>query len=69
MFIDTFDLRPSIVSLAKALGYTPNSVRAPFADINVVVNGATGATLTMNANTQFTTTVDNVNYNFVTINF
>ena len=52
MFIDTADLRPSIVSLAKALGYTPNSVRAPFADINVVVNGATGATLTMNAGTQ-----------------
>ena len=67
MFIDTADLRPSIVSLAKALGYTPNSVRSPVADINVVVNGATGATLTMNAGTQFTTTVDNVNYNFVTI--
>ena len=47
--------------------YTPNSVRSPVADINVVVNGATGATLTMNAGTQFTTTVDNVNYNFVTI--
>ena len=67
MFIDTADLRPSIVSLAKALGYTPNSARAPIADLNVVVNGATGATLTMNAGTQFTTTVDNVNYNFVTI--
>ena len=67
MVIDTADLRPSIVSLAKALGYTPNSVRAPYADINVVVNGATGATLTMNAGTQFTTTVDNVNYNFVTV--
>jgi len=66
MFIDTADLRPSIVSLAKALGYTPNSVRAPTADINVVVNGATGATLTMSAGTQFTTTVDNVSYNFVT---
>ena len=67
MFIDTADLRPSIVSLAKALGYTPNSVRSPIADINVVVNGATGATLTMNAGTQFTTTVDGTNYNFVTI--
>ena len=67
MFIDTADLRPSIVSLAKALGYTPNSVRAPVADINVVVNGATASTLTMNAGTQFTTTVDGTNYNFVTI--
>ena len=67
MFIDTADLRNSIVSHAKALGYTPLSVRAPVADINVVVNNATGATLTMNAGTQFTSTVDNVNYNFVTV--
>ena len=67
MFIDTADLRNSIVSLAKALGYTPNSPRSPIADINVVVNGATGATLTMNAGQQFTTTVDGVSYNFVTI--
>ena len=66
MFIDTADIRESIVSLAKALGYTPNSPRASEADINVVVNGATGATITMNAGTQFTTTVDSVNYNFVT---
>ena len=67
MFIDTADLRNSIVSLAKALGYTPNSPRSPIADINVVVNGATGATLTMNAGQQFTTTVDGTSYNFVTI--
>ena len=66
MFIDTADLRNSIVSLAKALGYTPNSPRASNADINVVVNGATGTSLTMNAGTQFTTSVDGVNYNFVT---
>ena len=67
MFIDTADLRNSIVSHAKTLGYTPNSVRAPTADINVVVNNATGATLTMNAGTQFQTTVDDIGYNFVTI--
>ena len=66
MFIDTADLRDSIVSLAKALGYTPNSARASSADINVVVNDATGTSLTMNAGTQFTTTVDGVSYNFVT---
>ena len=67
MFIDTADLRPSIVSLAKALGYTPNSARSPVADINVVVNSATGATLTMNAGQQFTTSVDGTTFNFVTI--
>src|SRR5210317_334655 len=66
MFIDTADLRNSIVSLAKALGYTPNSPRASVADINVVVNDASGASLTMNAGTQFTTSVDGVNYNFIT---
>ena len=49
MFIDTADLRNSIVSLAKALGYTPNSVTAPYADVTLVVNDATGATVTMSA--------------------
>ena len=67
MFIDTADMRNSIVSLAKALGYTPNSATAPYADINVVVNDAIGSTLVMSAGTQFTTTVNEVSYNFVTI--
>ena len=67
MFIDTADMRNSIVSLAKALGYTPNSATAPYADINVVINDATGSTLVMSAGTQFTTTVDSLSYNFVTI--
>ena len=66
MFIDTADLRDSIVSLAKALGYTPNSARAPYADLNVTVNGATGSSLTINAGTQFTTSIDGTSYNFVT---
>jgi len=68
MFIDTADLRNSIVSLAKSLGYTPNSPRAPYADINIVVNDATGASLSMPTGTSFTTTVDGTSYNFVTIN-
>ena len=66
MYIDTADLRNSIVSLAKALGYTPNSPRAPMADLSIVVNNATGSTLTMAAGTKFQTTVDNLTYNFVT---
>ena len=66
MFIDTADLRDSIVSLAKALGYTPNSARAPYADLNVTVNGATGSSLTINAGAQFTTSIDGTSYNFVT---
>ena len=66
MFIDTADLRNSIVSLAKSLGYTPNSPRAPIADLTVVVNDATGSSLTMGAGTKFTTSVDGTSYNFVT---
>lgn len=66
MFIDTADLRNSIVSLAKSLGYTPNSPRAPIADLTVVVNNATGSSLTMGAGTKFTTSVDGTSYNFVT---
>ena len=67
MFIDTADLRNSIVSLAKALGYTPNSPTAAYADINLVVNNATGTSLTMDTGTRFTTSVDGTSYSFVTI--
>src|SRR6056300_165265 len=67
MFIDTADLRNSIVSLAKALGYTPNSPTAAYADINLVVNNATGASLTMDTGTRLTTSVDGTSYSFVTI--
>jgi hypothetical protein len=67
MFIDTADLRNSVVSLAKALGYTPNSPTAAYADINLVVNNATGASLTMDTGTRFTTSVDGTTYSFVTI--
>jgi len=67
MFIDTADLRNSIVSLAKALGYTPNSPTAAYADINLVVNNATGASLTLDTGTRFTTSIDGSTYSFVTI--
>jgi len=66
MFIDTADLRNSIVSLAKSLGYTPNSPRAPVASLSIVVNDATGNSLTMGAGTKFTTSVDGTSYSFVT---
>lgn len=66
MFIDSADLRNSIVSLAKALGYTPNSATASYADINVRVNDGTGGSITMPVGTKFTTTVDGTSYSFVT---
>ena len=66
MYLDSADIRKNIVSLAKMLGYTPTSPRAPRASIDVVVNGATGSSVTMQKGTVFTTTVEAVDYQYVT---
>ena len=42
MYLDSADIRKNIVSLAKMLNYTPSSVRAPIANLNITVNDATG---------------------------
>ena len=65
MFLDSADQRSSVVSLAKQVGYTPRSASSSKATINVVVNNASGSTLTMSRGTKFTTTVDATNYSFV----
>ena len=66
MYLDSADIRKNIVSLAKMLGYTPTSPRAPRASIDVVVNNGTGSSVTMQKGTVFTTTVDTVDYQYVT---
>ena len=58
MFLDSADIRASVVSKAKQVGYTPTSATSSQAKIDVVVNDATGASLTMARGTQFSTTVD-----------
>jgi len=65
MYLDSADQRTSVVSLAKQVGYTPKSATSSKATIDVVVNNATGATVTMSRGTQFTTSVDGTNYAFV----
>ena len=65
MFLDSADLRNSIVSHAKHVGYTPRSATAPVAYLNITVNNATGSTLTAARGTTFTTSVDNVTYNYI----
>jgi len=65
MFIDSADLRSSVVSLAKQVGYTPTSTTAATAVIDVLVNSASGAALTMTRGTKFTTTVDGQSFTFV----
>ena len=65
MYLDSADLRSSVVSLAKQVGYTPTSCTSSTATIDVLVNGASGASLTMSRGTKFTTTVDGQSYSFV----
>ena len=67
MFLDTAQLRSSVASLAKLVGYTPNSARAPIADLKLVINDGTGATITIPAGTKFSTQVDGLTYTFVSI--
>ena len=67
MFLDSASLRSSVVSHAKTLGYEPTSATAPKALVDVTLNTTGVATATMSAGTVFTSTVDEVDYQFVTI--
>jgi len=66
MYLDSADIRNNIVSIAKMLGYTPSSPRAPRASIDILVNGAIGSSVTMQKGTVFTTTVDKIDYQYTT---
>ena len=66
IYLDSADIRKNIVSLAKMLGYTPSSPKSPIADVDIEINNATGASVTMNKGTTFTSTVDGISYDFVT---
>ena len=69
MFIDTALTRSASVSHAKSLGYLPSSTKASYATVDVTVKGVptSQTTLVMVAGTIFTTSVNDVSYNFVTI--
>jgi len=65
VYLDSADIRNNIVSLAKMIGYTPSSPRAPLASIDVTINNATGTSITMNKGTIFTTSVNDITYQYV----
>jgi hypothetical protein len=72
-FLDTAQLRSSVVSHAKLLGYTPRSAYAPRANISIIINNPVGVlkadgsyrSLVMNRGTIFKTIIDSTTYNFV----
>ncbi len=69
MFMDSAQIRNSVLSHAKALNYLPVSRRAPTAIINLTVTppgGNTQSVLTMERFTEFQSeAIDGVNYTFV----
>tara|TARA_B110000858_G_C17809649_1_gene480376 strand:+ start:1195 stop:3048 length:1854 start_codon:yes stop_codon:yes gene_type:complete len=65
LYLDSADIRNNIVSLAKMLGYTPNSPRAPRAAIDVVLNNGTGTSVTMSKGTTFTSNVNGTSYQYI----
>ncbi len=70
MFLDTAIIRDSVLSHAKAINYTPSSMRAATAIVNVVVTppgGNTQSSLTLERFQSFQSeAVDGVNYTFST---
>ena len=72
-FLDSAQLRQSVVSHAKLLGYTPRSSYAPVAYADVLMNNPTNVTnvdgdfipMTMMRGTSFNTLIDGKTYKFV----
>lgn len=65
MFIDTAQIRDSVVSLAKQLGYTPRSMTAASAIIDLTIQpNSSDPSLTLSKYTQFNATVDGTSYTF-----
>ena len=65
MFLDSSQLRSSVVSHAKHLGYTPRSARSSKATVDIAVSNVTTSTLTLNKGATLTSTVDDNTYQFV----
>jgi hypothetical protein len=66
MFMDSASKRASVVSLAKMLGYTPNSALCAKAYVNATITAPTTspAVITLPAGQPFLTSIDGVAYTF-----
>ncbi len=66
MFLDSAQIRDSVVSRAKMIGYTPRSARGPSAvvQVTIVPPGSPPNIITIPKGTQFVTTIDNSNFVF-----
>lgn len=67
MFLDTAQLRDSVVSHAKELNYLPRSFRSAYANVNIAITPSTAVdTVVIPSRTGFTARVGSSTYNFVT---
>jgi hypothetical protein len=66
MFLDSASKRASVVSIAKALGYTPNSARAARATVSATIKNPTSTPnlVTLPQYSPFTTVINGKNFNF-----
>ena len=69
MFLDTATIRSSVVSRAKHMGYTPVSQKGAKAFVDITITPADSpATIIIEKNTQFTSSVNGISYVFCTAN-
>lgn len=65
MYLDSAIIRSNVVSRAKMLGYMPNSARGATATVRVtIVPNNNPKSITIPANTTFTSSIDGVTYSF-----
>lgn len=68
MFIDSAQRRDSVVSIAKQIGYTPQSRKSAFAQLYIKMTPEVGVTLiTIPEGTRFSTSIDSITYYFQTL--
>lgn len=67
MFLDSANLRSSVVSLAKMVNYTPRSITSAQARVSITItNNSSESVAVIEKNTIFGTTIDSKQFNFVT---
>ncbi len=67
MFLDSAQLRNNVVARAKMIGYLPAAARGAQATIKAVVTPSTNVeSVTIAANTLFTSSIDGIEYKFTT---
>lgn len=68
-FLDSATKRNSVVSRAKEIGYVPGSAKCSYATVNITVSATTSTpvALTLPAYSPFTSTIDDVQYTFYTL--